>query len=275
MTKLWLMFLRTPFNVMNDSLNYTPVGAVRALKGSTKGPGPHGERHHYTQEGAKCPVRQERHRCGHDGRRCRAVANGLMDVTFKGPDDGEKSASGFSAARVRSASASATVRGAATATHPLLVPLAIVGHVVDAARYGKDRKTQLLESRIADALSKALIQAAFEASPLTTLNGLLSTATGKGDSAGIERALTGLPANAVILGNRLFRSWTDRSTHGLRQQPVQADDSIPAPRRRGTERRAGPPGRGAGSIALRRRAIDGPRGPPAGAEATLDSGRLA
>jgi hypothetical protein len=235
--KPWMMFLRTPTNMFNATLNWTPAGFERAISGSikdeksTRG---RESRRQYTEEERNRMFFQASVGSGLMAGTFVAVMKGLMDVTFKGPDDKERrdqlTAAGWRPYSVRVGDGPYL----SYRDTPALLPLAIVGYVSDATKYGKgDEKEMFMESRIADALLAAPVESFFASSPLTGLADLLGAATGKGK--GLGRGVTSLPSNVLIPG---VRTWSeiDRYLDPKVYDSNPLQQTVPFARRAGTER---------------------------------------
>jgi len=228
--KPWMMFLRTPTNMFNASLDYTPIGAVRAMKGSIRDQA--GNQKDFTQDEINRKYFQAAVGTSLMAGTTLAIAKGLMDVTFKGPDDPEKrrqlQAAGWRPYSFRIGQGPYM----SYRDTPMIVPLAVVGYVADAAKYNTDKKSQFLESRVADALLNAPFQAAFATSPLTGMADLLGAANGQGSLA---RGLTSVPANLAIPGSRLLMEM-DRYLDPKVYDSNPLKQTVPFLRRDGTAR---------------------------------------
>jgi hypothetical protein len=147
--KPWMMFLRTPANVFNATMNFTPLGALRAKKGM-QGTKP-GDRVNFTSD--------ERHRLYVQSLVGSALMAGLIyrilhdqdvDISAAGPSDGNKrrqlQASGWFPYGVKVGNTWRSYRDS-----PLLVPLAIIGHVADSVKFQKSKSDMALENKVADA----------------------------------------------------------------------------------------------------------------------------
>lgn len=202
--KPWVMFLKTPANVFNTTLNYTPIGAVRA---------------HFGMRGAgfrNAPWRNftkdERHRLYLQSVVGTAIMGGLLarilnkgdvDLSAQGPEDaakrGQLRSAGWSPYSVKVGDKWISYKDS-----PLLVPLSIVGHVADSIKYNKPQKDVSLEQRVAEAVASSP-QTIFQTSMLTGLADLMGSLSGKGGPAGVTRTLGSLPANLVVPYNRLLQ----------------------------------------------------------------------
>lgn len=229
----WLMFLRTPTNIFNATANWIPgVGALRAtygMKGTTKDAQGKYEKIEFNEdERNRLYLKSALSSVGMAGLII-AVAKGLLDVTASGPDDGEKRkqlrASGWLPFSVRLGKDGDYISYRDTT---MLMPLALVGHVVDAMRYKKPKEDMFLGNPIGDALLSAPT-IIFETSPLTGTAELLEAASGQGN---IGRTLAKLPANAIIPGNR-FLMELDRIMDRKLYRSDQITESVPFARRRG------------------------------------------
>lgn len=201
--KPWALFLKTPANVFNSTLNWTPLGAVRAQFGM-RGAGLHNpEKRHFTRE--------ERHRLYVQSVIGTAIMGAMLakilddenlDISARGPTDAGKrkqlTNAGWSPHSMRIGN-----RWQSYKDSPLLLPLSIIGHVADSIRYNKPEKDVTLTRRVADAIATSP-RTIFETSMLTGLADLMAAASGKGGS-GVGRTLSSLPANLGVPYNRLLQ----------------------------------------------------------------------
>lgn len=235
--KPWMMFLRTPTNMFNATLNWTPAGFERAISGSIKDEGSRRgreSRRQYTEDERNRMFFQASVGSALMAGTFAAVMKGLMDVTFRGPQDKERReqlmAAGWRPFSVKVGDGPYM----SYRDTPALLPLAITGHVSDSMKYGGgDEKDMLLESRIADAIVSAPLEAFFASSPLTGMADLLAAATGRG--RGVARGLTSLPANVAFPGVRTLME-LDRYLDPKVYDSNQLKQTIPFVRRDGTAR---------------------------------------
>jgi predicted nucleotidyltransferase len=229
--KPWMMFLRTPTNMFNATLNWTPAGFERAISGKIKDSS--GNAREFTQDERNRMYFQATVGSALMAGTLVAVFKGLMDVTFKGPDDREQREqlmqSGWRPYSVRIGNGPYM----SYRDTPALLPLAITGHVADTYKYGKADADETLAERVAWAYANALVKAPFATSPLTGLADLLGAATS--GTHGIERGVAGLPANVGIPGVRLL-SELDRYLDPKMYDSNALQRTVPFLRREGTER---------------------------------------
>lgn len=231
----WMMFLRTPTNMVNASLNYLPpVGAIRAYTGKTMDA--KGETRHLTEDERNRLYAQASIGTALMAGATAAIAKGLLDVTFKGPEDREKKeqlmAQGWRPYSFRIGDGPYI----GYRDSPALIPLAVVGYVADAYKYNKDSANAFLGNRVADALLHAPLAATFSVSPLTALSDLMGAASGQGGAGtSIARTVTGLPAQAVIPGNRAIME-LDRYLDPKMYDSNAVARTIPVARRMGEVR---------------------------------------
>lgn len=235
--KPWMMFLRTPSNVFNASLNYTPLGAVRAKFGVASEK--QGEWKNFNRE--------ERNRLYLQSMIGTSLMGGILMRTLmaKGDDDDfEVSAGGPSDPNKRRQLINAgwkpySIKVGKTylsyRDSPLLIPLAIVGNVADAVKYKKSKDDLLLESRVADAVAQAP-QIIFQTSMLSGLADLMSGLSGgKNLASSVGRNLSGIPANLIIPYNRLLQQ-IDQTFDPKQRERDLTTGNIPFVRRMGEVR---------------------------------------
>jgi hypothetical protein len=216
--KPWLMFLRVPTNVFNSTTNYTPLGAVRARLGVPS------EKFNRRNPDWKNFGAEERRRLYVQSLIGTSLMSALLlktlkddkavDVTASGPDNAAQKAQ-LMAAGWRPYSIKVGGKYVSYRDTPLLVPLAIVGHVADAVRYKKGAADEGLEDKIVDAFASAP-QIIFQTSMLSNFADLMSGLSGRaGSQKAIARTLGSIPANLAIPYNRLFQqidqTFDDRS----------------------------------------------------------------
>lgn len=238
--KPWAMFLRVPANVFNATTNFTPLGASRAffgVKGEKYRKGGTGENQwrNYTKD--------ERNRLYLQsvvGTTLMAAlaARAINDkddefLTASGPSDPNKRRQ-LQAAGWNPYSIKVGDRWISYKDSPLLVPLAIVGHVADSLRYQKAKSDMVLGNQVVDAVSHAP-NIIFQTSMLSGLSDLMSSLSGKGDISGsVTRTMGSIPANLVIPYNRLFQQIDQTfDSNVYKDNPIT--DSVPFLRRSGEQ----------------------------------------
>ncbi len=219
--KPWAMFLRVPANVFNATTNFTPVGAARAtfgMKGENyvkNGTGEGQWRNFTKDERNRLYLQSVIGTTLMGGLTARILSKNDVNITASGPNDPNKKkqlqASGWSPYSIKIGN-----RWVSYKDSPLLVPLAIVGHVADAVRYQKSKSDLVLESRVADAVASAP-QIIFQTSMLSGLADLMGSLSGKGDSSvgAVTRTLASIPANLVIPYNRLLQQIDQTFDHKI------------------------------------------------------------
>jgi hypothetical protein len=200
--KPWLMFLRVPANVFNATMNFTPMGAIRAETGM-QGP-QKGERRNFTKD--------ERNRLYLQSIIGSTLMGGLIyrildkddvDVTAGGPSNPAQKKqlqqAGWLPYSIRIGGKYYSYKDS-----PLLIPLSIVGNVADSVKYQKDKENMVLENKVTDAIAQAP-QVIFQTSMLSGLADLMSSLSAKNGAQGVGRSLAGVPANLAIPYNRLLQ----------------------------------------------------------------------
>jgi hypothetical protein len=208
--KTFLPFLRVPTNVFNASMNFTPQGAVRALRGMPLGVtrGKDGKYHVERREFTK----DERNRLLAQSIGGSLTMAGLtalalgagndegeepwFDITATGPDDFRKrqqlEATGWRPHSVKFGDTWVSYKDS-----PLLLPLSISGHVVDAVRYKKQDDELTLGSKVTDAVMTAP-RAIFETSMLSGLGTMMDFASGNASAKQVEGFLARTVMTAAI-----------------------------------------------------------------------------
>ncbi len=228
--KPWLMFLKTPTNVFNAIGNWTPVGAMRAFHGMRGAGMRKPDRKNFTSD--------ERKRLYLQSAIGSAVMIGLMsglidddklDITATGPTDGGKrrqlQSAGWSPYSFKIGDRRISYKDS-----PLLIPLALMGHMADVTRYQKSKSDLIFGSKKLDSALRAP-QVIFETSMLTGLGELMAAAR-DGDMRGVTRTLSSLPANLVIPYNRLLQQ-IDQTFDSQSYQSPPVVGSVPGVRRTG------------------------------------------
>ena len=237
--KPWAMFLRIPANVFNTTTNYTPLGALRAhfgVKGEKYQRGrdatAEGQWRNYTADERNRMYLQSVVGTTLMGALTAAsLGGGNGSVTASGPNDPEKrrqlQQAGWNPYSIKVGDKWVSYKDS-----PLLVPLAIVGHVADSLKYQKAKSDMVLENRVADSVAHAP-QIIFQTSMLSGLSDLMGALSGKGDVASsVGRTLGSIPANLAIPYNRLLQQ-VDQTmdTQTYKNNPVVG--GVPFARRTG------------------------------------------
>lgn len=204
--KPFLMFLRIPTNIFNTSLNLTPIGAFRAWNGSMLGK---------VKPGAVEGEEKFTRRFLGDDERARLYAQSVLgslmmaaiataalddddddrrfDISGKGPEDFPKrqqlEATGWRPYSMKIGDQWISYRDTV-----MLIPLALVGAYVDAARYST-MVEESLGKRLTNAAAKAP-RAIFETSMLQGLGELLDVMRGESSAARIEAFLSRVAVTA-------------------------------------------------------------------------------
>ncbi len=236
--KPWAMFLRVPANVFNATTNFTPLAHFRAelgVKGEKYRKGGTGENQwrNFTKD-----ERNRLHLQGvigsvlMAGLTARILSKDDVNISASGPNDPNKKAQ-LKAGGWNPYSIKVGNRWISYKDSPLLVPLAIVGHVADAVRYQKSKSDLVLGNRVLDAVSHAP-QIIFQTSMLSGLSDLMSALGGQGGDVvkSLERTLGSIPANLAIPYNRLLQQ-VDQSFDEKVYKENAAVDAVPFARRMG------------------------------------------
>lgn len=207
--RVFLPFLRVPTNVFNASMNYTPVGSLRAFRGvPTKAVrGKDGqfdiERRQFTSD-----ERKRLHAQTIGGSLAMATLAALalspgddeeerwFDITATGPDDYTKRQQ-LEATGWRPHSIKMGDTWVAYKDSPMLIPLAVTGHVVDAVRYGKQSDELALSSKVFNALMTAP-RAIMDTSMLSGLGQLMEYASGKATAKQLVNFLSRTGTSLVV-----------------------------------------------------------------------------
>lgn len=236
--KPWAMFLRVPSNVFNTTTNFTPMGALRAyngVKGENYRKGRTGEgqwRNYTADEQRKLYLQSVIGTTLMGGLVAKALKDDDVEITASGPNDGAKRAQ-LKNAGWNPYSIKVDNKWISYKDSPLLVPLAIVGHVADAVRYQKSKSDMVLENKVTDAIASAP-QIIFQTSMLSGLSDLMAGLSGKGDlSSAASRTLGSVPANLAIPYNRLLQQ-IDQTFDDKTYKTNAAVDAVPFARRTGT-----------------------------------------
>jgi len=226
------MFLRVPTNFMNASLNYTPLGAVRAARGME---GPKGtERKNFTKDERNRLYLQSIVGTTLMG----AAANwssqdGEFEITSTGPSNFKQQdqlkASGWRPYSIRIGKTWVSYKDT-----PLLIPLAIAGHVADAVRYQKASSDLILEDKVLNAVMQAPA-VIFDTSMLTGMGQLMDYLQGNADPKSLANFLGKIPANIAIPYSSLL-SQIDRTFDSKVYDSNVLQASVPFARREGTVR---------------------------------------
>jgi hypothetical protein len=234
--KPFALFLKTPTNVFNTITNWTPMGNVRAETG-VRGPQMRNpEWKNFTKA-----ERAELHLKGLIGTTLMAtllarVMNDKddLDITAKGPDPQSQAAMRKAWQQAGGIPYSIKIGNTRVSYRdtPLVLPLAIVGHVADSLRYSKAKSDMMLGSRIADAIGSAP-SVIFDMSMLTGLSALMESASGQASGkAAVGRTLESMPANVLIPFNRALQQIDQAFDPKVYKNPPVAG-SVPFLRRTG------------------------------------------
>jgi len=207
--RVFLPFLRVPTNLFNASLNFTPVGAMRAVRGMpteakrTEDGKYHIERKEFTADERKRLYAQA---VGGTllmaGLAALALTGGdddkerWFDITSTGPDDFKKrqqlEATGWRPHSIKMGDTWVSYKDS-----PLLLALAVTGHVVDAVRYSKQNDELALGSKVFNALLTAP-RAIMETSMLSGLGQLMEYASGRATAKQLVSFLTRTVSSVVV-----------------------------------------------------------------------------
>ena len=153
-----------------------------------------------------------------------------VDVTASGPENSTKKqqlmAAGWKPYSIKVGGKYISYRDS-----PLLVPLALVGHVADSVRYQKSKKDEDLQGKILSAVwdSKSTI---FQTSMLSSFADLMSSLSGRGSEESTKRTLGAIPANLAIPYNRLLQQ-IDQTFDPTSYKTNALQQSVPFARRLG------------------------------------------
>jgi N12 class adenine-specific DNA methylase len=202
--QIFLPFLRVPTNLFNTSLNFTPVGAVRAKFGmlNEKGDG----RQEFTQEErARLYFQAVAGSMAMVGIAAMAGLGGgddddnkerFFDITAKGSTDWRKNQQ-LEATGWRPFSFKVGNKWISYKDSPLLLPLAAVAQAVDAKRFQTSKDELAGKNPYLNAMFK-LPQTIFETSMLSGLGTLMDIASGSSSPDKIEGFLANTATSAVI-----------------------------------------------------------------------------
>lgn len=204
--KAFLPFLRIPTNLFNTSMNYTPVGTLRAFRGMEGRK--KGERVEFNDdERSRLLVQSIGGSLAMGGLAALALGAGADDgdepaftITATGPSDyrarQQLQATGWNQHSIKIGDAWISYKDS-----PILTPLALVGHVVDAIRYKKTKDELTLGSMVADAVLKAP-GVIFETSMLSGLGQLFDLLESRASATQVRQFLT-RTATATVVPNLL------------------------------------------------------------------------
>lgn len=187
--KPFLMFLKVPTNLFNNSLNLSPIGAMRAWHGSARvaaevgKPGAKAESRQYDADERARMYAQSVIGTTLMGMLAAAALSGddddrekQFDITAKGPDDFNHDQQ-LQQTGWRPYSIKVGDRWVSYKDSSMVIPMALVGHMVDAVRYRKPDEKEL-QSRLMAAVRKAPA-AIFDTSMLQGLGSLGQWIQGK------------------------------------------------------------------------------------------------
>ncbi len=196
--------LRTPTNVYNEFLNYTPIGGLRAVAGMRGEGMRNAEWKTFNQE-----ERQQLYIKSAIGSAMMAaamtgVANGTIDITADGPESGDHKrqlqSGGWIPYSIKIGDKRISYKDS-----PLVIPLSILGHIADAVRYQKQKADLVMGDKVADAMLTSP-RVIFDTSMLTGTASAMDAAAGnKQGIRKMEGLLGSIPANLVIPYSRLLR----------------------------------------------------------------------
>jgi hypothetical protein len=200
-----LLFLKTPTNVFNEMMNWSPMGNMRAMRGMRGAGMFKPERRHFTADEAR-----RLHIKGIIGTTMMAtlIAQVLndddVDITATGPENtgelNQLKSGGWIPYSIKVGDTRISYKDT-----PLVLPLSIVGHVADAVRYKKSKTEMTLENEVANAVVQAP-QVIFDMSMLTGMSNMMQWLAGRGGSGkAMVSSMGSIPANMVIPFNRLLQ----------------------------------------------------------------------
>lgn len=157
--KPFMMFMRVPTNFINETLNYTPIGAIRAVQGdtitTTKKDGKY-QRREFTQEEQRRLIIQSMIGTSLIGYFASRALNkkpddeeDQFDLTATGPRDFTQRAQWQAAGNIPY---SIRIPGTKTRINyqntPLAMPLALAGHVADSVRYDNAAEGKVTDATV-------------------------------------------------------------------------------------------------------------------------------
>ena len=199
--RLFLPFLRVPTNLFNTSLNFTPVGALRAKFGVKDAAG-RATQHFTQEESARMYLQAIGGTLAMAGLAGLALAaledskDPWFSITAKGTGDWGKNQqleqTGWRPFTLKFGNVYWSYKDS-----PLLLPLAAIGQVVDAKRFQKTKDTLAGKNPYLNAMIK-LPQTIFETSMLSGLGTLMDIASGNTSPAKIEGFIANSATSAVV-----------------------------------------------------------------------------
>ncbi len=198
--RLILPFLRTPTNVFNASLNFTPLGAKRAFFG-TKDTDGKTTKQFTAEERARLYFQSVAGTIGMATIAAAALAEAddedpFFTITAKGTGDWKKNEqlqqAGWRPFSIKVGNNYYNYRDT-----PFLLPLAAIGHIVDAKRYQKTKDTLAGRNPYLDALFR-MPPTIFETSMLSGLGIIADVATGDFSPAKMEAFVANSATSAII-----------------------------------------------------------------------------
>ena len=201
--KPWAMFLKTPANVFNTVTNYTPMGAIRAatgMMGSKVGT----KRNFTSDERTRLIIQSTIGTALMSALLFRAMdKDNDMDITAKGPHEPDRKKqweqAGGAEYSIKIGNTNVSYKDT-----PLLLPLAIVGHVRDSQKFEKQKSDMLFQNQVADAMA-TVGPVIFDLSMMTGMADLMGGLSGAKSMQGVMRTLASIPANTVIPFSRLLQ----------------------------------------------------------------------
>ncbi|MDP3073590.1 MAG: sigma-70 family RNA polymerase sigma factor [Opitutaceae bacterium] len=213
--KAFLPFLRVPTNVFNTSLNFTPIGAVRAIRGMPEPRLRDGkvaiERREFTDdERMRLYVQSFGSSLAMAAIYALALGAGKDDeeepwftITATGPSSFAKQeqlrATGWRPHSMKFGDAWVSYKDS-----PLLVPLAVVGNAVDAHRYQKTRDDLAFGSRAIDSAMRGS-RALFDTSMLSGLGTMMDFVQDRASANRVGQFLTRIAADLAVPYSNLLR----------------------------------------------------------------------
>lgn len=209
--RVFLPFLRVPTNVFNASMNYTPLGALRAYRGmpievkrGEDGKTTVERREFNDLERAQLLAQSIGGSLLMAGLTALALGAGGDDdeeepwftITATGPND-FKQRQQLEATGMRPHSIKIGDVWISYKDSPMLIPLAIVGHMVDGVRYGKQADESTLGGKLTDAVMTAP-RAIFDTSMLSGLSTMMEFISGRSSAKQVQDFLLRTTAGTVV-----------------------------------------------------------------------------
>jgi N12 class adenine-specific DNA methylase len=246
--KAFLPFLRVPTNIFNISLNYTPIGVARAYRGmvETRSSGSKTElarRHFNSDERARLLIQSL-------GGSVAMAA--LYMLATGGDDDGEEPWFTITATGPSDFRKANQLRATGWRDHamkfgdvwisykdsPLLIPLAVVGNLVDAHKYQKAKEDLTFQSRAVDSVMRSA-RTVFSTSMLSGLGTLMDFAQDRASADRVTAFLSRIPVDVAIPFSNLLRQIDRAFNPALRENDApggQVTAAVPFARNAGSVR---------------------------------------